>query len=94
MKILFVGDASNLHKCLAQALRDLGHTAIVASNGSHWMNTHRDINLKRSPGKIGAVKYVLDVLRALPKMPAGVASALTEPSLPRHSRVTVPESSE
>lgn len=68
MKILFVGDASNMHNCLAQALRDLGHTAIVASNGSHWMNTHRDINLKRSPGKIGAVKYVLDVLRALPKM--------------------------
>lgn len=68
MKILFVGDASNMHNCLTQALRDLGHTAIVASNGSHWMNTHRDINLKRSPGKIGAVKYVLDVLRALPKM--------------------------
>lgn len=68
MKILFVGDASNMHNCLAQALRDLGHTAIVASNGSHWMNTHRDINLKRNPGKIGAVKYVLDVLRALPKM--------------------------
>lgn len=68
MKILFVGDASNMHNCLAQALRDLGHTAIVASNGSHWMNTNRDINLKRSPGKIGAVKYVLDVLRALPKM--------------------------
>ena len=68
MKILFVGDASNMHNCLAQALRDLGHTAIVASNGSHWMNTHRDINLKRSPDKIGAMKYVLDVLRALPKM--------------------------
>lgn len=68
MKILFVGDASNLHNCLAHALRDLGHTAVVASNGSHWMNTERDINLKRNPGKIGAVRYVLDVLRALPKM--------------------------
>ena len=68
MKILFVGDASNLHNCLAHALRDLGHTAVVASNGSHWMNTERDINLERNPGKIGAVRYVLDVLRALPKM--------------------------
>ena len=68
MKILFVGDASNLHNCLAHALRDLGHTAVVASNGSHWMNTERDINLKRNPGKIGAVRYVLDVLRALSKM--------------------------
>ena len=68
MKILFVGDASNMHNCLAQAMRDLGHTAIVASNGSHWMNTGRDINLERRPGKLGAVKYVLDVMRALPQM--------------------------
>ena len=68
MKILFVGDASNMHNCLAQAMRDLGHTAIVASNGSHWMDTSRDINLKRGPGKLGALRYVLDVLRALPQM--------------------------
>lgn len=68
MKVLFVGDASNMHNCLAQALRDLGHTAVVASNGSHWMDTGRDINLERGPGKMGALRYVLDVLRALPKM--------------------------
>ena len=68
MKILFVGDASNMHNCLSQALRDLGHTAVVASNGSHWMDTGRDINLERGPGKMGALRYVLDVLRALPKM--------------------------
>ncbi len=68
MKILFVGDASNMHNCLAQALRSLGHTAILASNGSHWMDTGRDINLERGPGKMGALRYVLDVLRALPKM--------------------------
>ncbi len=68
MKILFVGDASNMHNCLAQALRDLGHTAVVASNGSHWMNTHRDIDLKRGPGKIGVIKYGLKVLRSLPQM--------------------------
>lgn len=68
MKILFVGDASNMHNCLAQALRDLGHTAVVASNGSHWMNTHRDIDLKRDSGKLGAVKYALKVLSSLPNM--------------------------
>lgn len=68
MKILFVGDASNMHNCLAQALRDMGHTAVVASNGSHWMDTHRDIDLKREPGKMGAVKYGLKVLRSLPQM--------------------------
>ena len=68
MKILFVGDASNMHNCLAQAMRELGHTAVVASNGSHWMDTSRDIDLKRGPGKLGALRYVLDVLRALPQM--------------------------
>lgn len=68
MKILFVGDASNMHNCLAQALRDLGHTAVVASNGSHWMGTHRDIDLKREPGKIGALKYGAKLLRSLNKM--------------------------
>lgn len=68
MKILFVGDASNLHNCLAQQLRNLGHEVVVASNGSTWMNTHRDINLLRKPGKLGAVRYIIDILRALPHM--------------------------
>ena len=53
MRILFVGDASNLHNCLARQLRTMGHDAVVASNGSHWMNTGRDIDLTRRPGKLG-----------------------------------------
>ena len=68
MRILFVGDASNLHNCLARQLRLMGHEAIVASNGSHWMDTARDINLNRQPGRWGAVRYVLDILKALPRM--------------------------
>ncbi len=68
MKILFAGDASNLHNCLAGELRAMGHEAIVASNGSRWMNTGRDINLLRGSGKLGAVRYVLDIMKALPKM--------------------------
>ncbi len=68
MKILFVGDASNLHNCLARQLRLMGHDTVVASNGSHWMETARDIDLNRRPGRLGAVRYVLDVLKALPQM--------------------------
>ena len=68
MRILFVGDASNLHNCLARQLRQMGHDAVVASNGSRWMDTSRDIDLSRRPGRLGAVRYVLDVLRALPRM--------------------------
>lgn len=68
MKILFAGDASNMHNCLAQQLKLMGHTAVVASDGSRWMNTGRDINLTRRPGALGRVRYVADVLRALPRM--------------------------
>ena len=68
MKILFAGDASNLHNCLAQQLRQMGHEATVASDGSRWMDTHRDINLVRRPGVLGTVRYLIDIQRALPKM--------------------------
>lgn len=68
MKILFVGDASNLHNCLAQSLRVLGHEAVVASDGSRWMNTGRDINLLRQPGPTGTLRYLCRLLAALPKM--------------------------
>lgn len=68
MKILFAGDASNMHNCLAQQLRKMGHEATVASDGSRWMDTHRDIDLKRRPGKIGALRYLMDIRHALPQM--------------------------
>ena len=54
MKILLIGDASNYHACLGDALRRLGHDVTVASSGSRWMHTHRDIDLARPlPGKAG-----------------------------------------
>ncbi|MEG1539579.1 MAG: glycosyltransferase family 1 protein [Muribaculaceae bacterium] len=68
MKVLFIGDASNFHITLARALNDMGHTAVVASNGSGWMNTDRNIDLFRPSGAIGALKYLYKVIRALPKM--------------------------
>ena len=68
MKILFIGDASNFHNTLAHALRDMGHTCIVISHGSNWLETERDINLKRNKGFIGTLKYGGDLLRILPRM--------------------------
>ena len=68
MRILFAGDASNMHNCLAQRLRLMGHEATVASDGSRWMNTGRDINLERHPGKLGTLRYLMDLKRALPRM--------------------------
>ena len=68
MKILFAGDASNMHNCLAQQLRRMGHEATVASDGSRWMDTGRDINLLRRPGRLGTLRYLWDIKRALPLM--------------------------
>ena len=68
MKILFAGDASNLHNTLAQQLRRMGHDAVVASDGSRWMDTNRDINLLRRPGTLGTLRYIFDIVRTLPRM--------------------------
>lgn len=46
----------------------MGHEATVASDGSRWMNTGRDINLLRRPGLMGTLRYLMDIKRALPLM--------------------------
>ena len=56
LKILFVGDASSYHRTLASGLRELGHETVVASNGGYWLDTGRDIDLRRRfKGKIGGL---------------------------------------
>lgn len=55
LKILLLGDTSNFHNTLAKGLRRLGHDVTVASDGTGWMNTPRDIDLARSPGKVGGL---------------------------------------
>ena len=57
-----------MHNCLAHELRLMGHEATVASDGSRWMNTGRDINLKRKPGFMGSLRYLWDIKQALPQM--------------------------
>jgi CO dehydrogenase/acetyl-CoA synthase alpha subunit len=36
MKILLLGEYSNLHVALAEGLRQLGHPVTVISNGKKW----------------------------------------------------------
>lgn len=55
MKILLIGDASNYHATLGRGLTALGHDVTIASNGSRWMSTARDIDLRRRPGKLGGL---------------------------------------
>lgn len=55
MKILLLGDYSNCHRTLATGLRRLGHEVTVVSDGSAWMDCERDIDITRSPGKLGGL---------------------------------------
>ncbi|MBR1803737.1 MAG: glycosyltransferase family 1 protein [Muribaculaceae bacterium] len=68
MKILFAGDASNLHNTLAHQLRRMGHEAVVVSDGSRWMHTDCEIKLVRKSGTWGGIRYVTDLLRTLPRL--------------------------
>ena len=47
MKILLIGEYSNVHWTLAEGLRSLGHTVCVISNGDFWKDYKRDISLVR-----------------------------------------------
>lgn len=69
MKILLIGEYSNVHNTLAQGLRTLGHEATVISNGDNWKNYPRDINLsRRSLGHWDTLRYLWDVKRLWPKL--------------------------
>ncbi len=68
MKILLLGEYSNLHATLADGLRTLGHHVTVISNGDSWKNYPRDIDVSRRPGKTGGIRLMLRLWSLLPKM--------------------------
>lgn len=68
MKILLIGEYSNVHATLAEGLRQLGHQVMVVSNGDFWKDYPRDIDLSRKPGKLGGAGYMLKLYRILPEL--------------------------
>ena len=66
MKILLLGEYSNVHATLAEGLRQLGHQVTVASNGDFWKDYPRDQDLNRRPGKLGGLQLMARVARLLP----------------------------
>lgn len=68
MRILLLGEYSNVHNTLAEGLRALGHSVIVASNGDYWKNYPRDIDLQREMSTCGSISFLGRLLKALPKM--------------------------
>jgi len=68
MKILLLGEYSNVHATLAKGLKTLGHEVTVLSNGDFWKNYPRDIDMVRTYTKWGGIRYLLRMLRILPKL--------------------------
>ena len=68
MKILLLGEYSNVHATLAEGLRKLGHEVTVISNGDFWKNYPRDIDVARTPGKLGGIMLMAKLYALLPKM--------------------------
>ena len=69
MKILLLGDYSNVHATLAQGLRLLGHDVTVASDGDGWKNYPRDVDLYRDLnwGAFRTLRYFARLLKEFRK---------------------------
>ena len=68
MRILLLGEYSNVHHTLALGLRELGHEVTVASDGDHWKDYPRDIDLsRRSLGRWDTLAYLWKVKRTFRK---------------------------
>lgn len=67
MKILLLGEYSNVHATLAEGLRALGHQVTVASNGDFWKDYPRDIDLARKPGKLNGLALMAKIYALLPR---------------------------
>lgn len=68
MKILLIGEYSNVHWTLAEGLRSLGHEVTVVSDGDSWKNYRRDISLVRRNTSLAAtVSYAGQLLSMLPR---------------------------
>lgn len=69
MRILLVGEFSNIHWTLAEGTRALGHEVCVVSDGNLWKNYHRDISLRRPTNSaMDGVLYILKLLPILPQL--------------------------
>lgn len=69
MKILLLGEYSNVHWTLAEGLRSIGHDVTVVSDGDIWKGYRRDVSLKRrSLGKLDTLRYLWQVHRLWPTL--------------------------
>lgn len=68
MRILLIGEYSNVHATLAKGLRSIGHQVTVVSNGDFWKDYPRDIDVARTPGLAGGIRLIIKLWSLLPKL--------------------------
>lgn len=68
MRILFLGDYSNLHTMLAAEMRRRGHEVTLVSDRCNHMELDCDIFLARDSRPLNGVRYLSRVLTLLPRL--------------------------
>lgn len=69
MRILLLGEYSNVHWTLAEGLRHHGHEVVVVSDGDGWKNYPRNISLHRTSNRLlPTLAFLARLMRALPKL--------------------------
>lgn len=69
MRILLIGEYSNLHHSLCQALRRAGHDVLLISDGDGWKDYPRDVDLRRrQQGPWGSLRYLMQLATLLPRL--------------------------
>ena len=68
MKILLIGEYSNVHATLAEGLRHFGHEVTVVSNGDFWKAYPRDIDVSRPAGRWGGLRLLTKIYTLLPRL--------------------------
>ena len=68
MKILLIGEYSNVHATLTEGLRLLGHQVTVVSNGDFWKDYPRDIDVSRPEGRLGGLRLMIRLYTLLPRL--------------------------
>lgn len=69
MKILLIGEYSNVHHTLSLGLKALGHSVTLVSDGDGWKNYPRDIDISRkSTGKVDTLRYLWKLHQLWPRL--------------------------
>lgn len=80
MKILFIGDYSNMHACLGAELRRKGHQVTILSDGCGYLGSQTDIRIERLPGVLGGFRYLYQLFSVLPSLKGYDAVQLINPN--------------